>query len=191
MMEDIEEALTLVAEAFERLGIPYCVGGSVASGTYGNRRETYDIDLVADVRREHVQPLVDLLQADYYIDAQMIQNAISRQLSFNIIHHGTGMKVDVFLVKNTPFMQSQMQRIRQAQIMPGSRLYFIASLEDTILAKLDWYRIGGGVSTRQWSDILTMLRARRDTLDLAYLRQTAPLLTVSDLLDRALAEVGM
>jgi hypothetical protein len=61
--------------------------------------------------------------------------------------------------------------------------------EDTILRKLLWFREGGEVSDRQWRDILGVLRAQRDNLDLAYLRDWAVYLTLTDLLDRANAEV--
>jgi hypothetical protein len=64
----------------------------------------------------------------------------------------------------------------------------LASPEDTILAKLEWYRMGGDVSDRQWRDILGVLKTRAGELDLDYLRKWAEELRVSDLLERALQE---
>jgi hypothetical protein len=61
-----------------------------------------------------------------------------------------------------------------------------ASPEDTVLAKLEWYRMGGEASERQWRDILGVLKTRAGELDLAYLHQWAGELQVSDLLARAL-----
>ncbi len=65
---------------------------------------------------------------------------------------------------------------------------FVATPEGTILAKLEWYRIGGEVSERQWRDVLGILEVQGDRLDFVYLRQWAKELKVSDLLERALIE---
>ena len=43
---------------------------------------------------------------------------------------------------------------------------YLASPEDTVLAKLDWYRQGGEVSDRQWRYIIGVLAAQtRSRLD--------------------------
>jgi len=83
---DIVLAARLVAEAFDKLGIPYYIGGSVASSAYGMARSTMDVDMVADIKPRHVQSLVRMLEASHYIDAEMILDAIERRFSFNIIH---------------------------------------------------------------------------------------------------------
>jgi hypothetical protein len=83
---DILAAITPIVEALEELGIPYHIGGSVASSLYGLPRLTIDADLVADIRMEHVRPLVKQLETDYYIDEDMIRDAIRSQSSFNVIH---------------------------------------------------------------------------------------------------------
>lgn len=61
--------------------------------------------------------------------------------------------------------------------------------EDIVLAKLDWFRLGGEVSERQWRDILGVLKTQREALDVDYLRQWAQLLGVADLMERALGEL--
>jgi hypothetical protein len=60
----------------------------------------------------------------------------------------------------------------------------LASAEDTILAKLDWYRQGGEVSERQWRDVLGVVRVQGDRLEWSYLRQQAASLGLSDLLEK-------
>jgi hypothetical protein len=62
-------------------------------------------------------------------------------------------------------------------------------VEDTVLRKLQWYRDGGEVSDRQWSDVLGILMAQGGRLDEGYLRQWSDALRLSDLLDRALREL--
>ena len=64
----------------------------------------------------------------------------------------------------------------------------IATAEDIILAKLEWYRLGNEVSERQWNDVLGLLRLQGAALDLAYLRSSAADLGIADLLDRARRE---
>jgi hypothetical protein len=64
----------------------------------------------------------------------------------------------------------------------------VASAEDTILRKLEWYRARGETSERQWNDLRGVLRVSGDMLDRDYLRTWAKYLKVDDLLERLLNE---
>jgi hypothetical protein len=77
----IIDAITSIVTAFEQLGIDYYIGGSVVSSVYGIPRATFDVDLIADLRAEHVRPLVEELEAEYYIDEDMIRDAIKHRSS--------------------------------------------------------------------------------------------------------------
>ncbi len=182
-----------VVDAFEQLRIAYYIGGSVASLAHGIYRATADVDIIADLRMEHVQPLVQLLQDTYYIDADMIRDAIKRRSEFNVLHLDTMFKVDIFIQKTRPFDHEVRRRLQQSKlnITGNSRLFFLESPEDVILNKLEWYKMGGEVSDRQWNDILGVLKVQGTSLDLAYLRQWAAALDVSPLLDRALEDAGL
>jgi len=188
---EILAAITPIADAFEQLGIAYHIGGSVASSAYGFIRATIDADLVADLRLEHVRPLVKQLEADYYIDADAVRDAIRRRSSFNAIHLGTMLKVDVFIPKARPFDQEEQRRVRQEVLVEGTHPFYMASPEGTILNKLEWYRMGGEVSDRQWNDILGVLKVQATALDMAYLQRWARALEVTDLLERALVDAGL
>jgi hypothetical protein len=179
----------LVTQTLEELGIPYAVGGSLASSLHGVMRSTLDVDIVADMRLEHIQPLVAALSKEFYADDEMMKDAIEHKSSFNLIHYETAFKVDIFIRKSRTFDQMQLERRRTSVIAtdPEQSVY-VTSPEDVILSKLEWYRMGGEVSDRQWRDILGVLKTRAGELDLDYLRKWATELKVSDLLERALKE---
>ncbi len=187
---EIIQALTPIVEAFDHFSITYYIGGSVASSVHGRRRYTQDVDVVAAIRLKHVQPLVATLHQGYYIDADMIRDAIQHRSSFSLLHHDTGVKVDVFIQKSGPFAQQEMRRAREDILEPGSRPFFFASPEDMILAKLDWWKLGGGVSHRQWNDIVEIMKEKHAVLDIAYLRQSAPMLGIADWLEKAFNDAG-
>ena len=177
-----------VADVFERLGIRYCIGGSIASGIHGEYRATNDADLVADILPEHITPLVQALEGEFYADADMMHGALRARSSFNLIHLRTAYKVDVYVPRDRLFDRAQIERseLQPLPLMDGATWQApVASAEDTVLAKLDWYRQGGEISDRQWRDIIYVLRLREAELDTAYLRQGADSLGVADLLERA------
>jgi hypothetical protein len=185
------EVTLLVIQALEQLGVPYLIGGSFASAIHGVVRATMDSDLVADLRPEHAVPLAQTLGEAFYADVKAIQDAIVHQSSFNLIHLETMFKVDIFVRKSRPFDRMQFERRAEHVIAtePERRAY-VASAEDTILTKLEWYRLGGEVSERQWRDVLGVLTVQAGRLDMAYLHQWAAHLNVADLLARALAETS-
>ncbi len=179
----------LVTQTLERLGIPYAVAGSLASSLYGVMRSTLDVDIVADMRLEHIQPLVAALSNEFYADVESMRDAIEHRSSFNLIHYETAFKVDFFICKLRAFDQMELERRIPTVIAtePEQRVY-VVSPEDVVLAKLEWYRLAGEVSDRQWRDILGVLKVRAGELDVAYLRHWAGEIGVSDLLERAFKE---
>ncbi|MGH2353963.1 MAG: hypothetical protein ACRDI2_04955 [Chloroflexota bacterium] len=186
-------AIVPVANVLEGLGVMYHIGGSVASSAYGFPRSTMDVDLVADLRAEHVRPLVEQLHPIYYVDENAVREAVQRQRSFNVIHLQTMVKVDVFVPRQTPFDRSALARARPlaVDVSEGARSFPFKSPEDLILRKLEWYRAGGEVSERQWNDVLGVLRVQGTALDQGYLQHWAEQLGLTDLLEQALSEAGL
>jgi hypothetical protein len=191
MQNEPIEVTLLVTGVFEKLGVPYLIGGSLASTLYGMVRTTQDADIISQMRPEHIEPFVYALESDFFIDEELVAESIQRHSSFNIIHRETMFKVDVFIPSPRPFLRSQLSRVHVQTFsfnLPVSARF--ASPEDTILSKLEWYRMGGEVSERQWRDIIGVLKTRYGELDLNYLREWAAELRVSDLLERVLSDVG-
>lgn len=178
-----------VSAVFERLEIPYLTAGSLASSLHGLPRSTIDIDLVADLKPAHVVPVLAALGHEYYVSEEAMREALRFGTSFNAIHLATAVKVDVFVAGRDPFDAERLmhrQRIRVRTDLPGE--LFVDTAEHTVLRKLEWYRRGGEVSDRQWTDVLGVLRVQRGRLDQSRLKTWAQRLGVTDLLERALAE---
>jgi hypothetical protein len=190
---NIFEALDVVVQAFEDIGIRYQIGGSVASSAYGIARATLDVDLVADIGENQVYSFVDRIHASCYVDEDRVRDAIARRTSFNIIHLESMIKVDVFILKLHPYDQAAFARARLENLEEGesNRRHYLSSPEDVILNKLGWYRQGGCVSERQWNDVLGVLKVQQSSLDREYLRRWAEELNLLDLLLRARKDAGI
>jgi len=180
----------LVAEIFDKLNIPYMVGGSLASSVHGIPRATQDIDIVADIKPVQVDSLVKAFEGEFYIDADMVQDAIKYSSSFNIIYLETMFKVDIFVLKNDLVSQDEMNR-RQPYQVDSQQAFFVSSAEDIIIQKLHWFQLGGKISERQWNDILGVFQVQKETLDYSYLQKSAKLKGVAELLEQAIKETGI
>ena len=177
-----------VVEALEHLKLKYIIGGSLATAVHGVARATMDVDLLVDIQAEQAGMLAQQLGGDFFSDVEMMKNAIIQGMSFNLIHKETMFKVDIFPKTDRPFDQSQLKRRLSLPLAKDpERTAYIASPEDNILAKLDWYRKGGEVSDRQWQDVISVIKIQGDRLDRAYLLEWAVQLGVEDLLAKALS----
>jgi hypothetical protein len=164
------------------------IGGSVASSVRGIVRATFDVDVVARIGVAQADGLADALGPDWYANADQMRDSIVARRAFNIIYLPFTQKVDVFPATEE-FHHSQLERATKVAIpfLGDAAVYPVASAEDILLAKLQWYRTGGEVSERQWSDIAGILAVAPD-LDATYLRTWAARLGVEDLLDKAVAD---
>ncbi len=181
-------ALAPVITGFRRLGIRHFVGGSVASSFHGAIRSTMDVDVVCELTADLVTPFIDLLGDEYYVSQPAVRDAVARKSCFNLIHMPTSFKVDVFVSRGRPYDIDAMQRASLQSLGEGNALEVpIATAEDSIVSKLEWYRLGGQTSERQWDDVCRLIKMLGDQADLNYLRLAANSLGVRDLLDQLLA----
>jgi hypothetical protein len=187
MNEEATEVTLLVVETLDKLGIPYLIVGSLASSLYGLARSTLDSDLLADIKPGHASRLRRELEDRFYVSEEEIEAALRQRGSFNVIHYESVFKVDLFVPKERAFDLQQFQNRKfEIVVTHPDRSAYIASPEDTILAKLERYRLGDEISDRQWQDILGVLKTQASRLNFQYLRDGARVLNVSDLLEHAL-----
>ncbi|HEU4883437.1 MAG TPA: hypothetical protein VFT45_14345 [Longimicrobium sp.] len=194
-MSALEEALQVtlrVIRTLDLLGVRYVVGGSIASSIYGIPRATQDVDVVADLKEEHIPGFVAALRDDFYLDEPAVRDAVRRRSTFNVIHLHTMFKVDVFVAKEDRATAQELAR-GQPYIPPEipDAQIALASPEDVVVQKLYWYRLGDHVSERQWTDAIQVLKLRGSVLDHSYMRDLAVEMKVEDLLARALRDAGL
>jgi hypothetical protein len=170
MLFEIELAIDL-GRHFDALGIAWLIGGSLASSLLGRPRATDDVDLVADLRSEHVHALYQRIIDTYYVDEDAIRWAVQTRRTFNVIHLAMMIKADIYCTKHDLLAREQMER-RIVLEAGGSRVP-VCTAEDIILQKLLWFVEGGGVSDRQWGDLRGVVEVNRDQLDREYLDRHA------------------
>lgn len=180
--------LKAITAALREMGIPYLIGGSLASSARGIGRATFDVDIVAGIAAPQVDQMASALGKDWYLDPETARRSILAGGCFNVIHTLSGDKFDIFPASGA-FHQSELERAIETPVEIGGETLQcpVATAEDILLAKLAWYRAGGEVSERQWTDILGILAANPD-LDFDYARSWAARLGVERLLARALEE---
>jgi predicted nucleotidyltransferase len=184
------EVLLDFTRVLDELGIKYVVVGSFASSARGFQRATRDVDILARIGLDDVDSLYQRLATRYYIDRLSIRSAVINRSHFNAIHLDSMFKVDVFVPSDSDRLsQQQLSRQLPEKLTPDSdAIVYVATAEDTLLAKLIWYRKGHEVSDRQWADVLGIIRLQGERLERAYLEDWAEKLGIRELLNRALDE---
>ena len=152
-----------------------------------------DIDIVADIKNFHIPHLTKRLEHKFYIEEDMIKDAINRISSFNLIHLETAMKIVVFIQqKDTYQKNAENRRTKETRVEndKSSEFYF-SSTEDIILNKLKWYEMGNRISERQWLDVLGVIKVQENSLDKEYLKSWAEKIGVFKLLFDAFQEANI
>ena len=167
-MSDELEILKSVAARLQAVGIAYMVTGSMAMNFYATPRMTRDIDLVVELRESDVARVVGLFHGEYYIDRDMVAQAIRNRSMFNMIHNDLVVKVDCVVRKETAYRREEFAR-RRTMTLDGESITVVAP-EDLILSKLEWAK--DSRSAMQLDDVRNVLRSVT-TLDQGYLERWA------------------
>lgn len=190
-MIEAGQVIGILAERLEAIEVPYFIGGSTASIVYGEMRTTRDVDVVIHVRGRRARELVDAFRDGFYVDEVAVERAMETGDCFNVIHELHFFQVDIFTPPESPRLDEQFQRRRAVRLefLDPPRRVWLASPEDVILSKLEWYRAGAESSSLQYRDVLGILKAQGE-LDAAYMQRSARERAIDDLLARALADAG-
>lgn len=168
-----------LADFMEAHKIAYRIVGSMASMVYGEPRFTNDVDIVVELRPEHVPALcAAFAPPEYYLAEHAVHDAIARRFQFNILHPASGLKVDIVLQQDTEFARSEAKRIRRIS-SPGEYDAWFGSPEDVLLSKLVYFQLGGGISEKHLRDIAGMMKVLREKLDRVYISEWAAKLGVA------------
>ena len=133
--------LERVIEVLDEAGVSYMLTGSLASAFYAVPRATQDIDVVIEAQEEGIERLIEgLLAAGWYADRDAALEAWQGQGQFNAIEPDTGWKADFIVRRDRAYSREEFSRRERISLL-GVELA-VASLEDVLIAKLEWSRLG-------------------------------------------------
>lgn len=183
ILSDLERTISTVVEAIESSGAAYYIVGSVASSLYGMPRSTMDIDIVSDLQESQLAMFFTSLGERCYFDKDYVTEAVRHETSFNVIVLATSYKIDVFVKRRSGYAEVAFSRAlpKKIGLHDVSVSYNFASVEDVIIGKLQWYRLGQESNPQQRKDIESMLLLQAKHLDLAYLNKWTSALGVDDI----------
>ena len=170
------DVLGIVGDRLTANSIAFMLTGSFAMAHYTTPRMTRDIDIVVALGVENVGAVVAAFSGDFYIDADDVRAAVESERLFNLMHYGSGVKVDLIVRKSSEYRALEFSR--RQRVVIGTIETWIATREDLILSKLVWAR--DSESELQRRDVRQLLTGRVDT---QYLRKWAPALGVESLLE--------
>ena len=163
----------------EKLHLTYLVTGSTATIAYGEPRFTNDIDIVVDLAAAQVAAFCAGFPAEeFYVSPAAVAEAVRSRHQFNVLHPGSGLKIDFIVMTDSEFDQSRRLRRRELPVLPDRTVSF-ASPEDVIIKKMAYFQEGG--SEKHLRDIAGVLRIQGEAVDRGYIEAWAGKLGLSDI----------
>jgi predicted nucleotidyltransferase len=160
--------LEKVVEVLHEAGVSYMLTGSLASAFHAVPRATQDVDVVIEAQREGIERLIEgLVAAGWYADLDAALEAWRGQTQFNAIEPDTGWKADFIVRKDRAYSREEFSRRERISLL-GVELA-VASLEDVLIAKLEWGRLGDSALQRR--DVAQLLERTWQRLDRAYVEK--------------------
>lgn len=174
-----------MVKKLEESDIPYMVTGSMGCTVFGEPRSTNDVDIVIDPSQDQLSRLVEDLMKVAYVSDSAAMDAYRRRSMFNVISNESMEKVDLILLKRTPFQKSAFERRSEQDF--GTIVADCISPEDAILSKLSWSR--KGQSEMQFRDVVGIAANPNNNLDWGYLKQWGSELNLLPRLRKVLEEI--
>lgn len=160
--------LRRVVEILDQAGVPYMLTGSLASAYYAIPRATQDLDVVVATDEVGIDHVVQGLQnAGWYVDRDAALEAHRTRGQFNAIDPSSGWKVDFIVRKDRAYSRIEFDRRERVSLLDLE--VSIASLEDVLIAKLEWSRLGD--SALQHRDVLQLLDRAWERYDHTYVEK--------------------
>lgn len=182
---------TVLARSFERFGIRYILGGSMASTSYGEPRSTLDADFAADLDPTTFEPWADEVARDFLFDRDWARAEVAARGSFQLLHRTELLRVDLFVPPWIGLDLWKWENRMRLALGAGAVAVDVTSAEGIVLQKLRWYEAGGQTSDRQWRDIVSVLTHQRGRLDNGALDRWAAELRLEELLQKAWTQAGL
>lgn len=169
--------LQRVVDVLADAGVPHMLTGSLAAAYYSVPRATQDVDVVVAPTEDGILRVVRALsQAGYYVDRAAALEALKTRGQFNAIDPETGWKVDLIIRKDRPFSETEFDRRERASVF-GIEVS-LTTLEDLLVAKLEWAKIGD--SALQRADVRQLLENRGHDIDRVYVETWVERLGLDD-----------
>jgi hypothetical protein len=164
----LSELLQRIVQILDGERIPHMLTGSLAAAYYATPRATKDLDIVFATDPDGIDRLVRRLrEAGLYVDRDAALEALRSRAQFNAIAPTTGWKIDFIARKDRPFSRTEFERRERASILGVET--WLASLEDVLIAKLEWSSLGD--SELQRRDVVELLERAGEQLDLGYVNR--------------------
>jgi transposase InsO family protein len=164
----LSELLHRVVRMLDDCAIPYMLTGSLAAAYYATPRATKDIDIVFEADEARLSRLTTQLhEAGLYVDEAVALEALRTEGQFNAIDPASGWKIDLIVRKERPFSRAEFER-REAATVLGIDAK-LATVEDVLIAKLEWAKLGD--SELQRRDVIELLERVGHRLDLGYIER--------------------
>jgi len=142
----VPDELTVFVSRLQAVGSPYMVTGATAAILYGQPRVTNDLDLVLSLD-DAARPgfLAAFAETEFYVPPESVirtEQARTSRGHFNLIHHETGYKADIYLAGSDPLHAWALPLRRRIQWREGLEIV-VAPPEYVVLRKLEFFREGG------------------------------------------------
>jgi hypothetical protein len=173
----LSDFMTTVIGGLAAERIPAMLTGSLAAAVRGASRATLDLDMVIDPAASALDRFVArMMEAGFYVSSDAAREALASRTMFNVIDPTSGWKADLIVRKERAFSESEFARRQPSELLGVAMA--VVTVEDLILAKLEWATLGG--SARQLEDVATLVRLTGESLDRTYLTHWIAVLGVHE-----------